>query len=221
MKGVLIIAMFKKTVVVFLSLIILFSLLCACQSSQAQDEESTKNSTNITETAEMDNIPQWKTAYLKFLEERKDSHLSYALIYIDGDDIPELYLSGKGEAIGDSICAYKNGAVIEQQLHRIGGGWYIEKSGNIVNRNGHMGQKHTHVYKLVEDGFVLTFEALSSERINDEGKLYFEYSIGDTPVSESEYNHAVENAVELKNAVRLNENEVNYDTIRQQIIDFN
>ena len=213
--------MFKKTLVVFLSLIILFSLLCACQSSQAQDEESTKNSTNITETAETDNIPQWKTAYLKFLEKRKDSHLSYALVYIDGDDIPELYLSGKDEATGDSICAYKNGAVIEQQLHRIGGGWFVEKSGNVVNRNGHMGQEHTHVYKLVEDGFVLTFDALSSERINDEYKLYFEYSIGDMPVSESEYNSAVENAVDLKNAVRLNENEVNYDTIRQQVIEFN
>ena len=210
----------KKAFVLFCTLVILSSLMCSCQIGQAQDNESTKKSTNITENAETDNTPQWKTTYLNFCEQEKDSHLSYALVYVDGDDIPELCLSGIDEATGDSICAYKNGAIIEQQLHRIGGGWYIEKSGTVFNRNGHMGQEHTHVYKLVEDGFVLTFEALSSERINDGFELYFEYSIGDMPVSESEYNSALENAVELKDAVHLNENEVDYDTIRQQIIDF-
>ena len=89
-----------------------------------------------------------------------------------------------------------------------------------MNQNGHMGQEHTHVFKLVEEGFVLTFEALSSERISDEYRLYFEYSIGDKLVTESEYSAAVEAAVDFENAVRLNENKADYDTIRQQIIDF-
>ncbi len=213
--------MLKKVFVLFLSLIILSSLMCACQRNQAQEIESTKDSTNITETVETDDAPDWKTAYLNFLEQEKGSHRSYALVYIDGDDIPELYLSGRDEATGDSVCSYRKGAVIEQALHRIGGGWYIEKSGTVINQNGHMGQKHTHVFKLAEDGFVLTFEALSSERINDEYKLYYEYSIGNKPVNESEYNAAVETACDFENAARLNENAVNYDTVRQQIIDFN
>ena len=210
--------MFKKVFVLFLSFIIFSSLMCACQRNQVYDEESTENSTDTSKTVD---TPEWKTAYLNFLEQKKDSHRSYALVYVDGDDIPELYLSGIAEAEGDSICSYINGTVIEQPLHRIGGGWYIEKSGTVFNRNGHMGQVYTHVYKLVEEGFVLTFEALSSESINDEYRLYYEYSIGGKPVTESEYNSAVETAVDLKNAVRFNENEVNYDAIRQQIIDFN
>lgn len=212
--------MARKSFILYVCFVLLSLFMCACQTERAQDNETAKKLTNITENAETDNTPQWKTTYLNFLEQEKDSHLSYALVYIDGDDIPELYMSGIDEATGDSICANKNGTVVEQPLHRIGGGWYIEKSGTVFNRNGHMGQEHTHVYKLVEDGFVLTFEALSSECINDGFELYFEYSIGDTPVSESEYNSALENAVELKDAVRLNENEVDYDTIRQQIIDF-
>ncbi|MBQ7088777.1 MAG: hypothetical protein IJN04_03960 [Clostridia bacterium] len=217
--------MFKKVVVLFLSLIILSLLMCACQRNQTQDKESTKDSTNSTQIAEKNDTPEWKTAYLNFLEQKKDSHNSYALVYIDGDDIPELYLSGIAEAIGDSVCTYKNGAAIEQQLNRIGGGWYIEKSGNVINQNGNMGHIYTHVYKLNEDGFILTFEALSAERVevleNDEYKLHYEYSIGDKAVNESEYNSAIEAAFDFENAVRLNDNEVNYDTIRQQIIDFN
>ena len=209
--------MLKKVLVLFLSFIILSSMMCACQINRVQDEESTQNSTNVSKIVD---TLSWQTAYLNFLEQKKDSYLSYALVYIDSDDIPELYLSGNGEATGDSVCAYKNGAVVEQQLNRIGGGWYIEKSGTVFNRNGHMGQQHTHVFKLVKEGFVLTFEALSSERINDEYELHYEYSIGGKSVNESEYNSAVETAADFKNAVRLNENEVNYDTIRQQIMNF-
>ena len=215
-------SIFKKTLVIFLSLIILSLLLCACQNSSTQGEESTKNLTDITRITE---TTKWKTAYLDFLEQEKDFYLSYALVYIDGDDIPELYLSGIAEATGDSICSYKNGAVVEQHLHRIGGGWYIEKSENIMNQNGHMGQLHTDVYELTEDGFIKTFESLSSERVevleNDEYKLHYEYSIENKAVSKSEYNAAVNAAFNFENAARLNENIVNYDTIRQQIIDFN
>ena len=216
--------LFKKTLILFFSLIIWSSLMCACQRKQAQDDELTKNSTSITEATQTVNTPKWKTAYLDFLEAEKDTHLSYALVYIDSDDIPELYLSGDCEATGDSICSYKNEVVIEQHLYRIGGGWYIEKSGNIINQNGHMGQLHTHTYRLNDAGFILTFEALSSERAeylgNDEYSFYYEYSIGDKPVTESEYKSAVNAAFNFENAIRLNENEVNYDAIRQQIIDF-
>ena len=214
--------MLKKAFALFLSLIILSSLMCACRRSQVKNQESTKNSTSITQITETDDTPEWKTAYLNFLEQEKDSHRSYALVYIDGDDIPELYLSGISEATGDSVCTYKNGAAIKQQLNRIGGGWYIEKSGNVINQNGNMGHIYTHVYKLNESGFVMTFEALSAERVevleNDEYKLHYEYSIGDKSVNESEYTSAIKAAFDFENAVRLNENEVNYDTIQQQII---
>ena len=100
--------------------------MCACQGGQTHEEESTKNSTSIAKNSAADAAPKWKTAYLNFIEKEKESYRSYALIYIDGDNIPELYLSGIDEATGDSICTYKNGFV-EQQLSRVGGGWFVEK----------------------------------------------------------------------------------------------
>ncbi len=206
-----------KVVVLFLGLMILVSVMCACQSEQTSNNEKTKETSGFTEVYD---ICQWQTTYLDFLETHKNTHKSFALVYVDDDDIPEIYLHGIGEATGDSICTYKNGALIEQPLHRTGGGWYVEKRGKVINKNGHMGQTHTHVYGLSEDGFELIFEALSSEHINDEKELYFEYSIGDMSVSESEYALAVKDAVELEDAVRFSDVDVDYDTIRQQIINF-
>ena len=207
----------SKKALLFVCFALLASLLCGCQIQSAQSGESTP-------AAEGSTISPWKTAYLEYLEAQKDDHLSYALIYIDDDDIPELYLSGNCEATGDSVCSYKNGTVIEQLLNRIGGGKYIEKSGEIINQNGNMGQIYTHVYKLTEHGFVLTFHALSSEHAeylgHDEYSISYEYSVENKPVNESDYTAAVDAAFNFAQSVPLNENAVEYDAITQQIMDW-
>lgn len=199
--------MLKKRFLLFLCFA-LIAFACGCQM------QSTQNSGN-TPAAEESTIPHWKTAYLEHLEEQKDGHLSYALIHIDDDDIPELYLSGISEAMGDSVCSYKNGNMIEQPLNRIGGGRYIEKSGEIINQNGNFGRIYTNVYKLTEDGFSLTFHALSTE-----SNTAYEYSVEDKPVSEDEYNAVVDAAFDFALSVPLNENAVEYDVVTQLILDW-
>lgn len=208
--------MLKKRFLLFLCFALLI-LACGCQIQSAPDSESTP-------ATEKSTIPPWKTAYLEYLDAQKDGHLSYALIYIDDDDIPELYLSSIAEAMGDSVCSYKNGTVIEQPLNRIGGGRYIEKSGEIVNQNGNSGRLYTNVYKLTEDGFSLTFYAVSSERAellgNDEYIISYEYSVENKPVNESDYAAAVDAAFNFAQSVPLNENAVEYSAITQQIMDW-
>ena len=222
----------KKLIVLFLGLVVLSSMMCACQTQQTpQDNKTADNSTDTDKTSDAfdtpitgtEDIPQWKTAYLDFLETEKDWHRSYALAYIDDDDIPELYLSGDCEATGDSVCSYKNGAVIKQSMNRIGNVRYIERSGNIINQNGNMGYVLTHVYKLDENGFTLMFEATSVEHVelleNGEYALRYEYSIGNNHASKSEYDAAVNGAFDFDNSINLYENSANYDSICQQIID--
>lgn len=213
--------MVKKVIVLLMCLVLLSSLACACQIRNEQSGESSNDPSNLSDLA----IPEWKTAYLDLIETTKDTYCSYSLVHIDSDDVPELYLSGTSEATGDSICSYKNGTVIEQQLHRIGGGLYVEKSGNIINQNGHLGDILVHVYKLTEDGFTLTFSARSIERLtvseNSEYAICYEYSIGDEPVNEAEYTAAIETAFNFVNAKRFKEDSVEYDSIRQQILNFN
>ena len=243
----------KKLFLLLLCFTFVAALLCACQTQFEQNgkplttdasTEHTKESTDVQKkstpeaptdpeptqdvipnpgTVEEPTTPEWKTAYLNFIESKKDSHISFALVYIDDDDIPELYLRGICEAEGDSICSYKNGAVIEQSLKRVGGGRYVEKSGAVINQNGNMGYCYTHVYKLTSDGFALTFSALSVENVehlgNNEYNISYEYSVENKPVSESEYNAAVGAAFNSALSVRLDENTVKYDVIKQQIMD--
>ena len=214
--------MVRKSLVLFLCLIIFSSLLCACHIEQEQSSESDKDSDNILETTEQPITPEWKTAYLDFLEKEKDCYISYALVYIDNDDVPELYLRGSNEATGDSICTYKNSAVVEQSLNRIGGGRYIERSGSVINQNGKMGSIYTHVFKLDSGKFELIFEAHSVERAEtlgeDEYRLYCEYSIGQEAVNQVEYDAAIKDAFDFDKSVRLDENSVEYNSICQQII---
>ena len=160
-------------------------------------------------------------AYLEFLKDKKESYRLFSLVFIDDDDIPELYLSGVSEAEGDMICSYKNGVVVYQLLSRIGGGKYVERSGNIINQNGHMGLYYDNVYKLSENGFSQILNARYTERYehigNEEYNTYREYFIDNTTVSENDYNNAVRSAFDLSKAISLYENAVSYNTIIGQL----
>jgi len=199
--------MLKKAFFLCLIFIFLFSFLGACHRDPKSDLE------------------QWQLAYLDFLEIEKENHLAYALVYVDDDDIPELYMKGDCEATGDSICSYKNGTIIEENLIRVYGGMYIEKSGQLINRNGNMGVCHTHAYMLTDEGFNLTFTALEISRVehleNDEMEFSYEFFVEDVPVDESEYNAAISVAFDLEKSKPLYENDVEYDEIVKQITCFN
>ena len=160
-------------------------------------------------------------AYLDFLKDKNYSYRLFSLVYIDDDNIPELYLSGVSEAEGDMICSYKNGVVVHQILSRIGGGKYVERSGNIINQNGHMGLYYDNVYKLSENGFSQILNARYTERYehigNEEYNTYREYFIDNTTVSENDYNNAVKSAFDLSKAISLYENAVSYNTIIEQL----
>ena len=164
-------------------------------------------------------LPEWKTAYLDFLKDKDGEYVSFALAYIDNDEIPELYMNGCCDATGDSVCSFKNGEVIEQQLNRTGGGRYIENSGQIYNYNGNMGCFLTHVYKLDNNGFNQTFKAHLIEHLGNK-KITYEYSVEDKLVNEEKYNKAIESEFDIDKSIRLNENAVSYDAIKQQILDF-
>lgn len=186
--------------------------------TKPKQEESAKPTEPKQEDTPM---PDWKMAYLEFLETVADEHESYALVYIDGDDIPELYLSGDCEATGDGICAYKNGVVVEARLMRIDGGSYIPRSGLLININGCQGYYTTEVYKLTSKGFSVIWSgeeyADFVELENGDYEEVSEYSIGDRTVSEEEFYAAIEAVFDTSKAVSFSRNAVSYDAIRKQI----
>ena len=203
----------KRILAVFFCLIFIFSI--ASCTSQA-DESTSAVSENGNKTAQQSSA-DYKQAYLDFLKDKQDSHRLFALVFIDNDDIPELYLNGSNEAEGDMVCSFKNGSIIKQQLNRTGGGKYTPRSGDMINQNGNMECCYTNVYKLNDSGFTKNFNALSVENVEhiggEEYNFIYEYFVEDAPVSEAEYNTALNSAFDFSHAVRLDENAVSSDAI--------
>ena len=227
---------------IILSILFCFLIcLCACQVSTQQNNENTQDlieknshtttnpSTNDTQKDDGVTFFDWKTAYLDFIERRESDYgfdFRYALVYIDNDDIPELYAMGACEADGDLICSFRNGCMIEQYLSRNAGGKYVERSGIVINQNGHMGQYYDNVYKLDQNGFSQILKASYTEHYvplenskNDDYEIINEYFINGKTVSKDEYNAAINATVDLSQAVEFYENSVSYDVIKQQIAD--
>lgn len=227
--------MFKK--IISITLVVLMSLgLCACadDSDTAKKEptltvSSNNSSQNDTETSETESfesndllsLGEWQMAYLDYISTRKDDYAFYALVFIDNDNIPELYMSGYNEATGDSVCSIRNGAIIEQRLNRVGGGSYIKKRGQLANQNGSMGVLHTDVYKLGEAGFSQKFSAFSAEVIgkeeNGDLKLDYEYYVNDEKVDKADYDDAISDAFNFDKATRLNKDAVEYEEFKKLV----
>lgn len=178
-------------------------------------------------TAEDSVKPDWQTAYLDVIQENLWEYVSFSLVYIDDDDVPELYMSGACEASGDRIYTYKNGRLAKLQLKRIGGGRYVERTGAIINVNGHMGRYYTDVYKLDENGFTDTFSGIRTERVeqgnlgkslvNEEYNIITEYTIAGEVVSEAEFDAAVNEAFDFEHSVDFYDSAVSYSLIIRQI----
>ena len=240
----------KKTIAAFLFVVFAFitMALCACQvTTQQNDKDLLSNSqtgsaqdslaensnpnTSNTKNDIKGTFLNWKSAYLNVIQQREeqkeklgysyDSH--YALVYVDNDDIPELYVHGWSEAEGDLVYSYKNGRLIKQHLGRLFGGKYVERSGIVINQNGHMGQHYDNVYKLDQNGFSQILKASYTERYvtleNGDLEIINEYFIDGKAVSEDEYNNAVNSAVDLSQTMEFYEKSVSYDVIKQQIED--
>lgn len=223
----------KKILVLLLCLTICVCIVsCGNRSSDDEKKQNTEQtSTSQKDTKHQHNSSQeqsslWKNAYLEFIERRESDYVfdyRYALIHVDDDNIPELYVIGTNEAEGDSICSYKNGNVIEQKLERMLGGKYIERSGKFLNQNAHMGDYYSDVYTLDKNGFSHILKASYTERYvtsNDKIEIINEYFIDGKSVSKDEYNAAIKDVFDISQAVNFNKKAVSCNSIKKQIAEY-
>ena len=198
-----------KVLVLLACFFLLATCLCACQ------DRVHHNDTNEIDPS------VWKSAYLQIVESKKDINKKFALIYIDADNIPELYILGSSEAEGDMIYSYKNGEIVELHLARMFGGKYVERSGKIINQSGHMGNYIEYVYVLDDHGFTRILNASYTERIeeqeNGEHTVIREYFIDGETVSEADYHNAVNSSFDISMSDELYTKSVSYDDIKKQL----
>lgn len=230
----------KKILNLFVYLI-LMTLLCACgtssnpnniqttesasskteQTAQTTDtsskaEQSTANPSDKTEQVSPDDSA-WRAAYLEILEANKDCRC-FALVYVDDNDVPELYIMGISEAEGDRVFSCIDGKVITLQLGRTGGGKYIERGGMIANENGNMGRYYTDVFELAWYGFSRTLHGATIVRYNFEtGKDEYSYSIMDEEVNEETFYTLIHAEFDFSRAVKFTDFAVSYEAVKQQL----
>lgn len=163
----------------------------------------------------------WKNAYLDYIANTDNSdpsrYNSYSLIYIDGDDIPELYLEGTCEAYGTTICTYSGGTVRDIKLLRLWGASYIPKTGLFKNSNGNMGSYEDVVYKLQNGSFELIY---LGTRLDDPMNIGEEprFIIDDEDLSETEYEARFSEKYNMDDAVALQQGNMTYDQLYSMLM---
>ena len=164
----------------------------------------------------------WRKAYLDYLEENpaEDGGYSYALIYVDDDDIPELVVDTGFEAGGCQIVTYHDGATDVLQTSRLYF-TYIEKKNKLNNCDGHMGYYYDIIYSIEDGKWTVIFDGEYSGFEDEENVDYDEetgryrctdYLVDGKETDEAGYNKALKKAYDLS-AARDVESYVIYDDL--------
>lgn len=157
----------------------------------------------------------WQSTYKKYLEEnpRVDDSYSYAFIYVDEDDIPELVVDTGVEASGCQILTYHDGTLDVLQTSRLYFS-YLEKKNLLNNCDGHMDYYYDLVYTIKNGKWELIFDGNYSglvddgEPVWDEEKQRFrvtDYEVNGKKTDEAGYMDALNEVYDWYEAMSVQE----------------
>ena len=205
------------------------SVFLASYSNQQEETSEAVSTEEEAEATEQDEL--WKSAYLEYLStdddiaacRQGDLGVKFSLIYLDDDDIPELFIDTDVEAGGEIVATYYDGKVVEQHFPRLGS-QYIEKSGLIYTNTGHMDYYPLTITKLENGTFTEIGSGVSylseedREKIaNDEDYPYIlTYEWEGETVSEEQFNSKVAELYDLDKS-KYPEDTHNYDEIVEML----
>ena len=182
------------------------------EENEGNTESNTEPTTPVTDSKpnQDENQPAWKKLYANYATINKNSYEFFALIYIDGDDIPELYLFNSSES---QICAVRNNQVISQKLTGVGGGNYHKESGHFLNVYQDNSILYMRVYHLAS-AFSQVF--FGREIKTTDSATYY---IGDSsePISEEAFKEAVSEYIDTTKTSFMHENALTYDALIEQL----
>lgn len=177
------------------------------KKSSAQTS-SIKNA--VSSATEFKDLPVWKKLYIQYATIEKAKYNKYALVYIDNDDIPELYLYGSNTS---KVLSAKGNQLIGKDLDGVGGGNYVEKSGCFMNVYAENNCLVMKIYKL--DGyFSQTFYGIE-DKTTSPPTYYIEDDIW--AVTEEEFKDAVAQYIDTSKTTFLHSNALDYDEFVEKV----
>lgn len=152
------------------------TILTEIITTEATTKEITTQKATTTKAPETEApfSEPWRQAYSDYVKKAaKEGYNSFNLIYVDNDDVPELFLGSGIEATGERLCTYHNGKIVEQTLYRTYSTSYIENSGLIQNYYGSQGCYGIEIYKLENGKFTMLHTAYIEEGYSEDyGEFY-------------------------------------------------
>lgn len=150
-------------------------------------------------------MQDWQEAYAAYIEEEdKDGYYTYSLIYVNGDDIPELVIDTGGEAGGCEILTFYNGEIDVLQTDRLEF-YYIERQNLLNNAAGNTGFYYDYIYsiengKWVSQGIGEYYEYWP-EDVTDYSDIIFIYEWNGKKVDEEKYQKSVNAVFDMEQAI--------------------
>ncbi len=182
-------------------------------SNYSDEATETEAEPGVAESDIQDEVEPWRQAYLDYLTSDTDfinyrdngDSLTYTLIYLDENDVPELFIDSGVEAGGQLIATYYDGKVKNQHFPRIGS-QYIEKTGLVYTNTGHMDYYPLSITKLENGEFTVLGSGIAYMTDEDREKMVADenypytltYEWEDEAVSEEQFNANVEKLYDLE-----------------------
>lgn len=148
----------------------------------------------------------WQDAYIDFISKlhvtvgTDDGIKDYSLIYVDGDDVPELFIFTGGMVTGEIVVSFYDGKVRAMNRDRCGIR-YLEYGGLLYNRNGNTGFNPCNIYRLDQGEFSEIGTGWEQEHIIDEENVYWECFWEGKAVTEEEYYASINELIDTSKCI--------------------
>lgn len=147
----------------------------------------------------------WKEAYIDFINkmhitESVSDNWDYALIYVDDDDVPELFIYMGFMASGETIVSFYDGTIGTMNRDR-SGMRYIEYGGLLYNGNGNAGFYPCNIYMLEKGVFSEIGTGWYSDHSDEQGNVYYEYFWEDSAVTEDEFEAHIDELIDRSKCI--------------------
>lgn len=177
------------------------------QYAQYREEQIAKRAGNELEwmSRRLKNFTTWKEAYIDFINKLHVTEgydrggCEYSLIYVDDNDIPELYIFTGVMAGGEIVVSFYDGNIRAMNRDRVGIE-YMEYGGLLYSMSGAMGYNPCNIYKLEKGEFSEIGTGHESE-YQDDG-IYFKYFWEGKEVTETEYEAYINELIDTSKCIK-------------------
>ena len=143
----------------------------ATETVQTALESTTEEITTEEPTTEPIKDDSWKQVYIDYLNSSENTgSFEYALVYVDEDDIPELYKHGKQRPMSSEICWIYEGNVYSHWL-MIDGFEYYEKENLIFSTGIQAGVQGDFIYSIIGSEAITVSKGTASRLIQEQERF--------------------------------------------------